>query len=80
MACYRGNKTPDVQDCIMDLLISRVHSNNPLALNKSVRRCAILVSDSKGTVRFRVGSGYLVEYPVRCLYCYSVMSEELTAW
>ncbi len=65
--------------CIMVLLISRVHSNSPSAMRGSVRRCAILVSDFKGAFRFSAGSGYLVGCPIRCLYYYAVMSEELTA-
>ena len=59
MACYRGNKNPDVQCCIMELLISRIHFNSPIALRNSIRRGTILVSDFKGAVRFSVGSGYL---------------------
>ena len=39
----------------------------------------MLVSDFKDIVRSSVGNGCLVRYPVRCPYCYSVMSKELTA-
>ena len=61
----------------MSLLKSRIHSNSPLALKNSLRTGAALVSNSKDALHSSVGSGDLVGYPVRFLYCYSVMSEEI---
>ena len=62
----------------MNLLVSKAHSDSPLALEGLARRNATLVSDFEDDFRFSTGGGYLVRCPVRCPYCYSVKSEELT--
>ena len=60
MAYYHSNIVPDVQFCIMGLLMNRVQFDSPLALRGSLRKDMILFSGFRGSFHFRLGSGYLV--------------------